>query len=269
MSSALDPAVPNGVDITRPSIARVYDYLLDGKDNFAADRAVAEKLMASNLDPKRLALVTRDFLVRAVRFAAERGVAQFLDLGSGLPTAPSVHEVARAVIPGAHVAYVDNDPVVIAHNRALLATGDDIVTVHADVRDPASVLGSEAVRRCLDLGRPVALLLLGVMHFIGDEDDAEGMIARYRDALAPESVLVLSTGTTEGADPDVVSGTKDAYRNYSTPFRLRSRAEIQRLFEGFDLVAPGLVPMQDWRPDPTTDRAPLKATNLSGVAVKP
>jgi hypothetical protein len=129
---------------------------------------------------------------------------------------------------------------------------------------PAARIG-----RSRGLVRNDRLLLLGVMHFIGDEDDPEGMIARYRDALAPESVLVLSTGTTEGADPDVVSGTKDAYRNYSTAFRLRSRAEIQRLFDGFDLVAPGLVPMQDWRPAPTTDRAPLMATNLSGVAVKP
>jgi hypothetical protein len=129
---------------------------------------------------------------------------------------------------------------------------------------PAARIG-----RSRGLVRNDRLLLLGVMHFIGDEDDPEGMIARYRDALAPESVLVLSTGTTEGADPDVVSGTKDAYRNYSTAFRLRSRAEIQRLFDGFDLVEPGLVPMQDWRPAPTSDRAPLMATNLSGVAVKP
>jgi S-adenosyl methyltransferase len=140
--------------------------------------------------------------------------------------------VARAAIPGARVAYVDNDPVVVAHNRALLATGDGLVTVHADVRDPGSMLGSEDVRQCLDLGQPVVLLLLGVVHFIGDEDDPEGMVAQYRDALAPGSVLVLSTGTSEGADPDVVSGTKDAYRNYRTPFRLRSRAEIRRLFDG-------------------------------------
>jgi hypothetical protein len=268
MTSSLEPIAPDGVDVTRPSIARVYDYLLDGKDNFAADRAVAEKLMASNLEPKRLALITRDFLVRAVRFAAERGVDQFLDLGSGLPTSPSVHEVARDVIPGARVAYVDNDPAVIAHNRALLATGDGLVSILADVRDPRSVLGSETVQACLDLSRPAVVLLLGVMHFIGDEEDPEGMLGQYRDALAPGSLLVLSTGTSEGADPAVVSGTRDAYRKYSTPFRLRSRAEIERLFDGFDLVEPGLVPMQDWRPAETTDRAPLKATNLCGVGAK-
>jgi hypothetical protein len=266
--SSREPGVPDGIDITHPSIARVYDYLLDGKDNFAADRAVAEKLMASNLEPKRLAFVTRDFLVRAVRFAAQRGVAQFLDLGSGLPTAPSVHEVAREAVPGARVVYVDNDPVVVAHNRALLTTDDGLVTIQADVREPGSVLDSEATRECLDFGRPVAVLLLGIMHFIGDADDPEGMIGRYRDALAPGSLLVLSTGTSEGADPAVVSGTEEAYQDYRTAFRLRSRAEIQRLFDGFDLVEPGLVAMQDWRPAATTDREPLKATNLSGVGVK-
>jgi hypothetical protein len=224
--------------------------------------------MASNLDPKRLALVTRDFLVRTVRFAAQRGVGQFLDLGSGLPTAPSVHEVARSVNPAARVAYVDNDPVVVAHNRALLATSDGLTTLLADVRDPRSVLASGELKECLDLAEPVAVLLLGVVHFIGDDEDADGMIATFRDALAPGSLLILSTGTSEGADPAVVSGTQDAYRNYRTAFRLRSRAEIERLFDGFDLVPPGLVPMQDWRPAETTDRSPLQATNLGGVGVK-
>jgi SAM-dependent methyltransferase len=266
--SSRDQGVPDGVDITRPSIARVYDYLLGGKDNFAADRAVAEKLMASNLEPRRLALVTRDFLVRAVRFAAERGVDQFLDLGSGLPTAPSVHEVAREIIPGARVVYVDNDPVVVAHNRALLAIGDGLVTIQADVREPGSVLDSEETRECLDFDQPVALLLTGILHFIGDDDDPEAMIRRYRDALAPGSLLVLSTGTSDGADPAVVSGTREAYQGYRTAFRLRSGAEIERFFDGFDLVAPGLVSMQDWRPTEEIGGEPLKGTNLSGVGVK-
>ncbi|MGH3261224.1 MAG: SAM-dependent methyltransferase, partial [Trebonia sp.] len=183
MTSSPQPDMPDEVDITRPSIARVYDYLLDGKDNFAVDRAVAEKLMASNLEPKRLARVTREFLVRTVGFAAERGVGQFLDLGSGLPTSPSVHEVAREAIPGARVAYVDNDPVVATHNRALIAVGDEVVTLQADVRAPDSVLGSAVVGRCLDFGRPVAVLLLGILHFLGDADEPDGMIGRYRDAL--------------------------------------------------------------------------------------
>jgi hypothetical protein len=268
VTSSPEPSTLHGFDTTRPSIARVYDYLLDGKDNFAADRAVAEKLIASNLEPKRIAHVTRDFLVRAVGFATQRGVAQFLDLGSGLPTSPSVHEIARKVIPDARVVYVDNDPLVVAHNRALLATGDGLVTIQADVREPDSVLGSEAVRQCLDFDQPVAALLLGVLHFIGDADDPDAMIGRYRDAMASGSLLVLSTGTSEGADPALVSGTQEAYRDYQTPFRLRSRAEIQRLFGGFGLVEPGLVPMQEWRPTEATDRVPLKAANLGGVGIK-
>jgi hypothetical protein len=260
--------VPDKIDITRPSIARVYDYLLDGKDNFAVDRAVAEKLMVSNLEPKRLALVNRDFLVRAVRFAVQRGVTQFLDLGSGLPTSPSVHEVAREIVPDARVVYVDNDPVVVVHNRALLTTDDGLATIAADVREPGSVLDSKVTRDCLDFDQPVAVLLLGIMHFIGDADDPDGMVGRYRDALAPGSLLVLSTGTSDGADPAMVSGTQEAYQDYRAPFRLRSHAEIQRLFDGFDLVSPGLVTMQEWHPTETTDRTPLKATNLSGVGVK-
>jgi hypothetical protein len=266
--SSREPGLPDEVDIMRPSIARVYDYLLGGKDNFAADRAVAEKLMASNLEPQRLALVTRDFLVRAVRFAAKRGLAQFLDLGSGLPTAPSVHEIAGETVAGARVVYVDNDPVVVAHNRALLTTSEGLVTIQADVREPGSVLDSEATRACLDFGRPIALLLTGIMHFIGDDEDPEGMIGRYREALAPGSLLVLSAGTSDGADPALVSAAQEAYRDYRASFRLRSRAEIERFFDGFDLVEPGLVAMQEWRPDETTDRAPLQATNLSGVGVK-
>ena len=194
MTTSREPSVPDGVDITRPGIGRVFYYLLDGKDKFAADRAVTEKLTASNLEPNRLALVTRDFLIRAVGFAARSGVAQFLDLGSGLPASPSVHEIARQVIPDARVVYVDNDPVVIARNRALLATGDGIVTIQADVREP---------------GR---------------------------------------TGTT--ARP---SGS--------------ARAPRFSAFSTVSRVEPGLVAMQDWRPAETTDRSPLQATNLSGVAV--
>jgi hypothetical protein len=257
------------VNMTQPSIARVYDYLLDGKDNFAVDRAVAEKLMASDMEPKRLALVQRDFLVRAVQFVTAQGVAQFLDLGSGLPTSPSVHEIARGVIPDARVAYVDNDPIVHMHNQAELAIDDGVATAGADVRDPEAVLGSKAVQGCLDFSQPVGILLVGIVHFLGDEDDVEGMISRYRDAVPAGSYLVLSTGTTEKADSDLISDTKSAYRDYSAPFRLRSRAEILRLFDGFDLIDPGLVSMPEWRPTEATDRVPLKATSLGGIAVKP
>ena len=261
-----EPRVPEGVDVTRPSIARIYDYLLFGKDNFAADRAAADRLMESRLDPRRLALANRGFLRRAVRFLARQGISQFLDLGSGLPTSPSVHEVAREVIADARVVYVDHDPIVVAHNDALLATRDGVVTIRADVRDPDAVIGHEALARCLDFGRPVAVLLLSVLHFISPEEDAPGIIARFREHMAPGSYLAISIGTSDGADPEMLANATETYADARMPFTLRSRAQIMDLFKGFDLVEPGLVSLPDWRPDFNTDRTRLKAPTVCGAA---
>jgi len=261
-----EPRVPEGVDVTRPSIARIYDYLLFGKDNFAADRAAAEKLMQSRLDPRRLALANRAFLRRAVRFLAQQGISQFLDLGSGLPTSPSVHEVARDVVPGARVVYVDHDPIVVAHNDALLATGDGVVTVRADVREPDAVLDSDALNGCLDLGRPVAVLLLSVLHFISCDEDAPGIVATFRERMAPGSYLVISIGTSDGADSEMLAEATTTYAGARMPFTLRSRGQILDLFKGFDLVEPGLVSLPEWRPDFNTDRTPLKGPTVAAVA---
>jgi O-methyltransferase involved in polyketide biosynthesis len=258
--------VPEGVDVTRPSIARIYDYLLFGKDNFAVDRAAAEKLMQSRLDPRRLALVNRGFLRRAVRSLARQGVSQFLDLGSGLPTSPSVHEVAREVIPGARVVYVDHDPIVVAHNDALLVTRDGVITVRADVRDPDAVLGNDALAACLDFSQPVGVLLLGVLHFISREEDAPGIIARFRERMAPGSYLVISVGTSDGADPAMLTEATKTYAGARMPFTLRSRAQIMDLFDGFDLVEPGLVSLPEWQPDFNTDRTPLNGPTVGAVA---
>ncbi|MGH3183892.1 MAG: SAM-dependent methyltransferase [Streptosporangiaceae bacterium] len=258
--------VPEGVDVTRPSIARIYDYLLFGKDNFAADRAAAEKLMQSRLDPRRLALANRGFLLRGVRFLARQGVSQFLDLGSGLPTSPSVHEVARDVIPAARVVYVDHDPMVVAHNDALLATRDGVITVRADVRDPDAVLRNDALGACLDFSRPVALLLLSVLHFISCDEDAPGIIARFRERMAPGSYLAVSLGTSDGADREMLAEATDTYAGARMPFTLRSRAQIMDLFDGFDLVEPGLVSLPEWRPNFNTDRTPLNGPTVGAVA---
>jgi O-methyltransferase involved in polyketide biosynthesis len=261
-----EPRVPEGVDVTRPSIARIYDYLLFGKDNFAADRAAANRLMDSRLDPRRLALASRGFLRRVVRFLAQQGISQFLDLGSGLPTSPSVHEVAREVIPDARVVYVDHDPIVVAHNDALLATRDGVITIRADVRDPDAVLANEALAACLDFTRPVAVLLLSVLHFISPEEDARGIIARFREHMAPGSHLVISIGTSDGADPEMLAEATDTYAGARMPFTLRSHAQIMGLFDGFDLVEPGLVSLPDWRPDFNTDRTPLKGPTVGAAA---
>ncbi len=266
MTRKYEPRVPEGVDVTRPNIARIYDYLLFGKDNFAADRAAADKLMESRLDPRRLALANRGFLRRTVRFLAQQGVSQFLDLGSGLPTSPSVHEIARDALPAARVVYVDHDPIVVAHNDALLATRDGVITVRADVRDPDAVLGHHALASCLDFSRPVAVLLLGVLHFISGDEDAPGIIARFRERMAPGSYLAVSIGTSDGADPEMLAEATTTYAGARMPFTLRSRAQIMDLLDGFDLVEPGLVPLPEWRPDFNTDRTPLKGPTLGVVA---
>jgi len=261
-----EPRVPEGVDVTRPSIARIYDYLLFGKDNFAVDRAAADKLMQSPLHLRRIALANRAFLVRAVGFLAEQGISQYLDLGSGLPTSPSVHEVAREVIPAARVVYVDHDPIVVAHNDALLATGDGVTTIRADMRDPDAVLGHEALATCIDFSQPVAVLLLMVLHFVSQEEDAPGIIARFRDRMAPGSYLAMSLGTSDGADPQMAAETTQTYAGARMPFTLRSRAQIMDLFDGFDLVEPGVVSLPEWRPDRNTDRTPLDGPSVGGVA---
>ena len=260
-----EPRVPDGVDVTRPSIARIYDYVLFGKDNFAVDRAAAQKLMESGLD-RRHALANRAFLVRAVRFLARQGIAQYLDLGSGLPTSPSVHEVARDTIPDARVVYVDHDPIVVTHNDALLATRDGVITIRGDVRDPDTVLASEALLRCIDFSQPVAVLLLSVLHFISHEEDAPGIVARFRERMAPGSYLAISVGTSDDADPDMLAEATQTYAGARMPFTLRSRAQIQDLFDGFDLVEPGLVGLPEWRPEFNTDRTPLKGPTVGAVA---
>jgi hypothetical protein len=266
MISKHERRVPEGVDVTRPSIARIYDYLLFGKDNFAADRAAADKLMQSRLDPRRLALANRAFLRRAVRFLARQGISQFLDLGSGLPTSPSVHEVAREIAPGARVVYVDHDPIVVAHNDALLATRDGVITVRADVREPDAVLGNDALSGCLDFGRPVAVLLFSVLHFISGDEDAPGIVARFRERMAPGSFLALSIGTSDGADPEMLAEATTTYADARMPFTLRSRDQILDLFDGFELVEPGLVTLTEWRPDYNTDRTPLRGPTVGAVA---
>ena len=260
-----EPRVPNGVDVTRPSIARIYDYVLFGKDNFAVDRAAAQKLMESGLD-RRHALANRAFLFRAVGFLARQGITQYLDLGSGLPTSPSVHEVARNTIPGARVVYVDHDPIVVAHNDALLATRDGVVTIRGDIRDPDTVLANESLLTCIDFSQPVAVLLLSVLHFISHEEDAPGIIAKFRERMAPGSYLAISVGTSDDADPDMLAEATQTYAGARMPFTLRSRAEILDLFDGFNLVQPGLVGLPEWRPEFNTDRTPLKGPTVGAVA---
>jgi len=225
-----------------PHPARVYDYLLGGTNNFPADRAAAEAGMRANPAGRTPPRENRAFLGRAVRYLArEAGIRQFLDIGSGIPTSPNVHELAQAEAPDARIVYVDNDPIVLAQSRALLTGGTEYL--QADLRDVGPIMGS-----VLDLDRPVALLLIAIMHFVPDGDDPYGIAARLLDALPAGSYLAL-THLTGDFDPDAWEAVAAIYRRTGVHMRVRSRAEIERFFDGLDLVDPGLVVLPDWRPD--------------------
>jgi hypothetical protein len=243
----MSAAEPPPIDSSKAHPARVYDYLLGGKDNYPADRQAAEQVLAAVPSARDMAHANRAFLQRAVRFlAGEAGIGQFLDIGTGLPTQGNVHEVARQLRPDARVVYVDNDPLVHVHANALLAC-DNTVSVLADLREPDAILAHPQVRQALDFTQQVALLLVAVVHFVRDEEDPAGIITRFRDAMAPGSYLVISHAT---GDFDTVAASRAAraYDQAAAPMVLRSHAEVQRLFDGFSLVDPGLVQVAQWRP---------------------
>ncbi len=243
------PSLPARIDTTTANPARIYDALLGGKDNFPADRAAAHAILNVAPQARQGASENRAFLQRAVRFlAAEAGIGQFLDIGTGLPTQGNVHQVAHAVTADARVVYVDHDPVVHAHADALLANHTTTIAVLADLREPEAILGHPQVRRLLDFTRPVAVLLVAVVHFIRDEEDPAGIVAKLRDAMAPGSYLVLSHATAD-FHPELAAKVTEVYRQASAPLVPRTGSEIRRLFEGFELVAPGLVEPAAWRPD--------------------
>jgi SAM-dependent methyltransferase len=243
-----------GIDTTTPNVARIYDYLLGGKDNFAADRAAAQQLMAATPDIAGIVRDNRAFIGRVVRYLVNQaGVRQFLDLGAGLPTQLNVHEMAQRIEPEARVVYVDNDPVVWMHGQALLARGAGVAMVGADLRQPADIWQHPEVLRLLDFTQPVAVICASVLHFVPDEDEPHRIVAEYRDHLAPGSYLAISHGATATAEEDptgVVDSFTSVYRQASAQLHVRSLAEIRRLFDGFDLVDPGVVWMTEWRPDP-------------------
>jgi len=230
--------VPPSVDTSKPSVARIYDFGLGGKDNYPADRAVAERFMTIVPDGQATARANRDYLTAAVREMAQAGIDQHLDLGSGLPTAPNVHETARELRPEAAVVYVDNDPVVLAHNRAMLLDDGRISTLNRDMREPLTVLQHPETRRVIDFDRPVGLLLIAVLHFV-DVSSAPAIIARYVGALAPGSLVAITATTTDGIDPDILQRTQETYtRATGTALLHRTRTEFEQLFEGTRLLRP-------------------------------
>jgi hypothetical protein len=249
--------------------ARVYDYWLGGKDNFAADREAAERVLAVTPGLRFRVRANRAFLARSVRYLArEAGIRQFLDIGTGIPSANNTHEVAQAVSPGCRVVYVDNDPIVLAHARALLTSTDEGVTayINADLRDTQKIL--DAAARTLDFSQPVAIMLLGILHLIQDSEDPHGLVGRLLDAVPSRSYLAISHPAI-----DISASQAEAQKKYnervSTPQTLRTHAEVCRFFDGLSLVPPGVVYVHTWRPDPG-DEVPEGTTSAhGGVARKP
>lgn len=265
MDGSWGPAVDIHVD--QPTPARMYDYFLGGKDNFPVDREAADKVRAAVGETLASDVVweNRRFLQRAVRWLAEAGIDQFIDIGAGLPTQGNVHEIAQQVIPDARVVYVDYDPIVLAHGRALLCGNDTTTVITADMRDPEAILANPDLRALIDFSRPVAVLLIAVFHFITDAENPAGIVAAFRDAMAPGSHLALTHLTTDGPNAEQIAHTERAYKAATSPMLFRSRKAIEDFFNGFNLVDPGLVRPWEWHP---ADDGPRTDVLFGGVAIK-
>jgi S-adenosyl methyltransferase len=262
----------------KPTPARMYDYFLGGKDNFEVDRAAAEAIIA-RLGAAKTRLVAwenRRFLWRAVEYlAAECGVSQFIDVGAGLPTMRNTHEIAQAVNPDARVVYVDNDPIVLSHGRALLAKDGGTAIVTADMREPGAILDAPETKGLIDFSQPVGLLFIAVFHFVapaghpryvpGHADPGE-IVAAFRDRVAPGSYVAVTHNSSEGASSEDVAAAQEGYKSATAPMIIRERSEIEALFNGWRLLPPGVVPAWQWHSSP--DEAPRTGIILGGVGVK-
>ncbi|MGH3585427.1 MAG: SAM-dependent methyltransferase [Pseudonocardia sp.] len=251
--------------------ARIYDYLLGGKDHYAVDRAAADASVRLWPGMRVHMREGRAFMHRVARHLAEQGVRQFLDIGTGIPTSPNLHEVVQAVVPDARIVYVDNDPTVLAHARARMASSPQGRTayVHADVREPDALLAAPQLRDTLDLSQPVALTLIAMMHFVVDDDEAHHVVGKLVGALAPGSHLAASIATDDFA-PTTLARVQHVYEAYGETLRWRTKAQAEGFFAGLDVLEPGLVQMHKWRPEP--DAEPVVDADIAmygAVARKP
>jgi O-methyltransferase involved in polyketide biosynthesis len=250
-------------DPTKPNIARVWDFWLGGKDNFAVDRELARKMLEVHPPSAQMARENRRFLGRAVNYVAACGVRQFIDVGAGLPTAVNTHDIAQEIAPGARVAYVDNDPIVISHARSLLAKRPGVIAVPGDMRDPGRILGDPGLTDLIDLAEPVCVIMSGVLHF-ADPATARDIAAAFARAIAPGSYLIISVGSGSPSEGENFTSAYTAAR-----IHIHSRDEIQGFFGGLELVPPGVVSVRDWSGDgPGLNLEPLTATFVAGVARK-
>jgi len=265
---------PFEIDTSVAHPARRYDYWLGGTDNFEADRISGDAIVADFPTVPIAVRENRRFLRRAVTFlAAEAGIHQFLDIGTGIPSADNVHEVAQSIAPESHVVYVDNDPIVLAHARRLLAPSDcgTTVYIHADLREPDTIFGHPDLRKTLDLSRPVALMLIAVLHFFVDAADPYGHVARLVGALPPGSYLAMSHATADFMPAEISDDIDDIVRRESSrsrdPAQFRDRAAFARFFDGMDLIPPGIESISDWRNENPSDRRPSAADTMTYGAV--
>jgi hypothetical protein len=262
-----DGPEPPEIDITVAHPARMYDYYLSGKTHFAADREAAEKVLAVLPEGRDMAIANRAFLGRAVRFLAGQGINQFLDIGTGIPSPGSTSEVLHNLGHDGRVVYVDNDPIVVAHARALLADGLHASVVSADLREPEKLLAAPGVADVLDFSRPVAVLLVAVLHFIKDSDDPERIVTRLRDAVPAGSYFAISHGTQDFSQERATAAVQ-GYNQATAPFVLRSRERFEGFFNGLELVEPGVVQLPFWRPDGDIDPSASKIWLYAGVGRK-
>jgi hypothetical protein len=258
-----------GLDVTVPSPARIYDYYLGGHDNYPVDQAAAENALIAVPHGRGIARANRRFLARAVVHMARQGIGQFIDLGTGIPTWPNVHELARSVTAGARVLYVDNDPVVTAHNQALMARREGIEVVHGDIRDPYRIFTSPQLERVIDFGQPVGVLFVAVLHFIPPEDDPESIVGSFAKYMTGGSCLAVSHITSDGTSPDVVTAVQRAYKDATAPAVFRTADQISGFFDGLDMVTLGLTDVASWPDRMPATVAPPVLRVLAGVGRKP
>ncbi len=267
MTTSRAPELWHGSDTSKAHPARVYDYWLGGKDNFAADRVLAERAAANAPEVSTACRENRAFLGRAVRMLAGQGLRQFIDIGTGFPTMGNSDEAAHSVAPDAHVVCVDNDPVVLAHSRALLARRRDperTTVLEGDLRDPEAILSNPDLKAVIDFGKPVVVLLVAILHFLRDSDDPAGIVASFHNLMAPGSYLVISHATYD-FNIKVLNNSR-VYNDATAPFIPRSRAQIAALLSGFKLVDPGLVDVAHWRPDGTRPVPPIHLNIYGAIA---
>lgn len=259
---------PDDVDVERPNAARVYDYLLGGMANFAKDREFAGRLLEIAPEAAKIARTNRAFLRRAVTYCLDNGIRQFLDVGSGIPTAGNVHEIAHRVEPSARVVYVDIEPVAVTHTRLMLDGNENAAVELGNLLEPDELLSSAAARRLLNLDEPIAILMVAVLHFLDDDTGPHAAVSRYVDAMAPGSYLVLSHIAQEGTDEQAQART--LYQKNAVPILGRTREQLAAFFTGTEILEPGIVWTPQWHPESADDiEEPERAKGYAGVGRKP